>query len=270
MNKSYLKIFILGLFTIYIVGTSLHVCNADDLSTKQQDFYTSNDYALLINNQKISFKNWQLELRKLGINATHWFSPDAAIYRISSIDEFSKINNIPAKIYTTIREEEIASISSLSDEIRIAVYSFLKLKSISSSDEDYPLMAPADIAKSDALIAPIQAEIQLATCNATGLKRSGSEYMLRNILVNVILMESNGAIDPSTENWSAARENTVTSEITAAMNFLATSYNLNANLTPSFTYHYYLGRINSVAQTSYEPINRVADPMNEPGTSEGL
>lgn len=168
MNKRYFKFFIISLFTIYIAGTTLHASNADRLNTQLQDSYTNNDYALLINDQKINFKNWQLELRELSINATHWFPPDAAIYKISSIDEFSKINNIPAKIYKTLTEEEITSLSSFSDEIRIAIHSFLKLKSISFSDENYPLMAPVDIEKSDALIAPIQAEIQLGTCNATG------------------------------------------------------------------------------------------------------
>lgn len=80
-----------------------------------------------------------------------------------------------------------------------------------------------------------------------------SEFLLGAISVAVIFVESDGTIDPQTENWSASRESQCVSEIQNGLNWLA-NQNQDANL--SFTYHYYYGRTNSNAQTGYEPITR--------------
>ena len=125
----------------------------------------------------------------------------------------------------------------------------------------------------DALIPLIESESDqpLGTCNSTSLKYSGSEYMLGNISVNVILPESNGAIDASTENWTSVLETNVSGEITEGLNELRNLYTLYSSLKPSLTYHYYFGRTDSRAQTSYEPINRNAAPSyNNCSSGEGL
>ncbi|MFC1721883.1 FG-GAP repeat domain-containing protein [Patescibacteria group bacterium] len=89
-----------------------------------------------------------------------------------------------------------------------------------------------------------------------------SEYMAGDISVGVILPESTGAIDPSTENWTAAEEALVASEVQAGLNWWSARESL-ADI--SFTYHFYYGRTDSKAQTSYEPINRPADPLGTNG-----
>ncbi|OGF61980.1 MAG: hypothetical protein A2Y62_20905 [Candidatus Fischerbacteria bacterium RBG_13_37_8] len=266
MKTTIIKLFILSLSLFASFSFCFSHSNDNAQITKNPA-----NYALLINDQQMDFKNWQIELKKSGYYATHWFPPTAAIYKLISPDELTLKPPVPASIYTTIAPAEITELSNVSDELRIAVHSFLALTDMETSAKDtLPIMAPLDVEKTDALVPPIQHYIPSGTCNATFLKRSGSEYLLGNISVNVILPESNGAIDPSTENWSLTRENQVTSAITTAMNFYTSSYNLHTNLTPSFTYHYYLGRINALAQTSYEPIVRPSDNMNEPGTGEGL
>jgi hypothetical protein len=81
-----------------------------------------------------------------------------------------------------------------------------------------------------------------------------SEFMMGKVSVTVILPESNGAIDVQTENWDASREAKVLSEIQKAMDWWKEKGGRKANL--SFTYHFYPGRIDPRARTSYEPINR--------------
>ena len=75
-----------------------------------------------------------------------------------------------------------------------------------------------------------------------------SEFLLGDISVAVIFVESDGSIDPQTENWSSSRESQCVSEIQNGLNWI-TNQNPDANL--SFTYHYYYGRTNLNAQTGY-------------------
>ncbi|MEW6756662.1 MAG: hypothetical protein AB1347_00425 [Acidobacteriota bacterium] len=97
------------------------------------------------------------------------------------------------------------------------------------------------------------------TCSAGDLYLSNSEYMLGSASVSVILPESNGVTDTSTEDWNSTLESNVAAEIVQGLNDLSTYYSgftLPSGLQPSWTYHYYHGRTDSRAQTQYEPINR--------------
>ena len=231
-------------------------------------------YVLLVNNQKMEFKAWRGELESMGLTGPHWFPPEAAIIKLDSIIALKSIPaHIPALVYTSITDTEIQAMSKSSDSMRVASHAFKALiDSQSSFEQEDELMPDLIQQKNDALIPPAPKDKSIfGACNATQLKRSGAEYLLKGVSLNLILPESNGAIDASTENWvNSTRETTVTSEIVQAMNFLATNYNRHTALTPSFTYHYYFGRTDTRAQTSYEPINRAADPSTEPGTGEGL
>ncbi len=89
-----------------------------------------------------------------------------------------------------------------------------------------------------------------------------SEYMAGNISIAVILPESTGAIDAKTESWSSARESAVATEIQNGINWW---YDREPAAHMSFTFHFYNGRTDSRARTSYEPINRPADPYGGNG-----
>lgn len=78
-----------------------------------------------------------------------------------------------------------------------------------------------------------------------------SEFMAGRIAVGIILPESNGALDVSTENWTTNQINSVIAEIQNGMTWWA-ARNPNGNL--SFVYD-----IHSLVPTSYEPINRSSD-----------
>jgi len=72
-----------------------------------------------------------------------------------------------------------------------------------------------------------------------------SEYLIGSVAVGIILLESDGSIDPSTENWESDRENEVISRIDDGLDVLV-SYN---PFSFTFDVHYRV-------PTSYEPINR--------------
>jgi len=86
-----------------------------------------------------------------------------------------------------------------------------------------------------------------------------SEYMIGSVAVGVILPESNGAIDPNSENWTDTEKSNVTSEIQAAMSWWA-AREPNANL--SFTYDF-----NYAVPTRYEPITRTGPTGSPSGES---
>lgn len=87
-----------------------------------------------------------------------------------------------------------------------------------------------------------------------------SEFMIGRVAVGIITPESNGAIDPSAENWSATRQTQVVVEIQAGLQWWKDNVNAPSNLT--FVYDIHHG-----VATSYEPIARSAFPA---ASGEGL
>jgi len=86
-----------------------------------------------------------------------------------------------------------------------------------------------------------------------------SEYMIGDIAVGIILLESNGSIDVSTEDWTTIEESNVVSEIQAGLNWWAVR-EPNAKLT--FTYD-----IHTKVPTGYEPISHTGPTGNPSGES---
>lgn len=80
-----------------------------------------------------------------------------------------------------------------------------------------------------------------------------SEFMIGRVAVNIILPESDGSVDPSTEDWTDEEQDHVFSEIVAAMDWWA-AREPRANLT-------YIYDVKTLP-TSYEPINH---PFEEQG-----
>jgi hypothetical protein len=75
-----------------------------------------------------------------------------------------------------------------------------------------------------------------------------SEYMLGSVAVGIILPESNGAIDPNTENWTQLEMDNVTSEIIAGFNWHVSKADWRTlTFYTVFTYQ---------VPTGYEPITR--------------
>lgn len=93
-----------------------------------------------------------------------------------------------------------------------------------------------------------------------------SEYLIGSVAFSVIPLESDGSIDPQTENWNdggVSEIGTVRVEISQALNWWKSQ---NPNASVSFRGHPrpdFLWRVHQPVPISYEPINR-------PSTDEGL
>ncbi|MHB9048698.1 MAG: dockerin type I domain-containing protein, partial [Pirellulales bacterium] len=92
---------------------------------------------------------------------------------------------------------------------------------------------------------------------------SSAEYMLGDVYVTVVLLESNGGIDPNTENWTQSQIDRVKSKVLEGLSWwedTLRTYNATAPLhfIADFTY------ADFPVSTGYEPINRSA------ATEDGL
>lgn len=88
-----------------------------------------------------------------------------------------------------------------------------------------------------------------AELTAVGLNKSDytSDFLIGNVAVSVIFVESDGTQDPNTETWDNARKNQVLSEIMSGLDWW-TQQNTRSPL--SFTY------ISQTVTSRYEPITR--------------
>jgi hypothetical protein len=85
-----------------------------------------------------------------------------------------------------------------------------------------------------------------------------SEYLIGSVAVGLIFLESNGAIDPSTENWNTTEVTNVQNQINQAM-----SWWIGQNQWASLSYVF---DVHTAVPTSYEPIihpSAMTDPSYE-------
>lgn len=221
----------------------------------------------------VDFVTWRRGLGAAGAPVRHAFPPAGGLVVVEAGDLGALRLALPPGVayHETSPEGAIRDRLLATDAGRVLWHAQRRLLGLDGNISEGPPGLPLD---HDALAPPpVVVGPRLAGCTATQLKRTTSEYLLGSVSVNLILPESNGAIDTQTENWSAARETSVSSGVVQAMNDLAGYYagrSLVASLQPAFTYHTYFGRTVSAASTSYEPIVRNADPSNDPGSGEGL
>ena len=107
---------------------------------------------------------------------------------------------------------------------------------------------------------PGAAPSSAAPYGATSLNTS--EFLAGAVSVNVVLVESDGGIDPQTESWSAARESEVVARIVSGLEWIRMQEPQSAL---RFVYHVIPGRTDSRGRTAYEPIQRAADPTGANG-----
>lgn len=221
----------------------------------------------------MAFRIWEDELNSKGIILAHSFPPAGGILILDydytpNINEAIEISGTKVYIDLPYGEDEKRICSTQEGNILYNVFKrFLGLQEIK---EEFPEKLGAPLIN-DFFIPEIDKAENFGSCSSPYLKYSGSEYLLGKVSVNVILPESNGAIDPSTENWNSTLETTVITEIIEGLDELRNLYTNTASLKPVFTYHNFFGRTDTRAQTSYEPINRNAAPSyNNCTTGEGL
>lgn len=85
-----------------------------------------------------------------------------------------------------------------------------------------------------------------------------SEFMVGSVLVNVVLFESTGALDPSTENWTPALIQDTKDKIASAMDWWSTLLD-GENSVHHLDFQYNYQWADNPVPTKYEPIFRTAD-----------
>lgn len=85
-----------------------------------------------------------------------------------------------------------------------------------------------------------------------------AEYMLGTVTVTLVLMESNGQIDPSTEDWTPALINQVKQKVQEGLSWWKETL---ANVTSihGLDFIYDFRYADNPVPTRYEPINRISD-----------
>ena len=81
----------------------------------------------------------------------------------------------------------------------------------------------------------------------------GSEFMIGDVAVTVVLMESDGSIDPNIENWSTSRIERVKSEIVDGLNWWEDTFDLQGSLH-DLKFHIDFTYADNPVSTGYEPI----------------
>jgi hypothetical protein len=186
-------------------------------------------------------------VRASGGRVIHAFPPSALI--VASGDERLSGAGIRA-VYWSEAEETV--LESFDGVARRAASTWNHLLSLDASDVETRSVEGLQAALvGDAFVLPSREAVAASAQDSdpTPDIRQTSEFLIGRVAVGVVMPESDGSIDPSTEDWTAEERQAVMSEIAAALDWWATR-EPRANL--SFVYDDNSGK---PIQTSYEPIN---------------
>jgi hypothetical protein len=185
-------------------------------------------------------------VQNMGGRVTHVFPSAALIGQVPS--DMQPLTGISA-IYRQPVDE--VTLSSLPEETRRAAQAWNALLSPETSPEPMHGLEnlEADLV-GDALNPPPPIRAQSASSDPVPKYYQTSEYFIGRVAVGIVLPESDGSVDPSSEDWSEAERSLVLYEITAALDWWA-AREPNAHLT----FVYDDGTAAPIA-TSYEPISR--------------
>ena len=205
------------------------------------------------------FAGWRLELARAGILLRHAFPPAGGLWFPEQAPDLDSLDlRLPPGTRFAVGNPEAGLRSSLEGSFEGAILLNAHLVLSGLKEASLPPGPVPDRPLLDDAFLPDGPPPPLRTCSSGDLYLSNSEYMLGAASVSVILPESDGSMDPSTEDWTSSLESNVASEIVQGLNDLSTYYagfSLPSYLQPTWTYHFYYGRTDSRAQTRYEPIN---------------
>ena len=211
-------------------------------------------------------------IESIGGTITHRFPPHVLIGNISA-NQYSNLVGRKNIVEITTKPKDISTVSGYGKTTEIAInvwnnnYMGLAAKqglvSITGAPEPGPIIGdmlmlyvPENATyeqngKLSPQSADMVSELPLQTLPYGAGFLDTSEYMIGDVAVGIILLESNGTIDANMENWTSAEESNVVSEIQAGLNWWAVR---EPNATLTFTYDIHIR-----VPTSYEPITRSND-----------
>jgi hypothetical protein len=215
-----------------------------------------------------AFQKEVATLSQSGLRVTHLFPPSAIIVEETEGHAAGGGPTVKAVYREALKSNEADRLQGTTRQVADAwnIAFFGTAPAAAPVEEGAP--------ENDALEVPQEANgpvgLNGLACTPDAPSKMVSEYMLGSISLNVILPESTGALDASTEDWDAAREAQVLAGVMAGAQWLLDHGPKGPGVALSFTYHLYSGRTDVRAATVYEPIGRSADCTHEPGAGEGL
>jgi len=166
-----------------------------------------------------------------------------------------QLKNLPGVAGIFTQAVELATMDIYGPAVRgfaAAWNSLVMPQAVVSNENLLPQAHPDD--PHDALTAPDMPSIQTLRVSGGVSIKPGyyqtSEYMAGSVAVGIVLIESDGSVDPSTENWTSDEKQLVFNELMAALNWWA---KLEPRAHLSFVYD---DHFSNPLPSSYEPITR--------------
>jgi hypothetical protein len=186
-------------------------------------------------------------LERIGGHATHVFPPAALIGKVPP-----GVPPMDGVVSVHRQAVDAASLAALPGDARRAAELWnAMLAPPPPSDETLSASELEAELVGDALVAPMPpVALQSSDADPTPGYFETSQYLVGRVAVGIVLPESSGGVDPSTENWTADERALVRRELIAALDWWA-ARQPNAHLT----FVYDDGTAAPIA-TAYEPIGR--------------
>jgi hypothetical protein len=184
----------------------------------------------------------------------HTFSQQAIIAKIPAGLE-QQLATLPGVALAVTQPVELSTVDVYGPEARRYAGVWNSLITPPSENSELGLMTAEHPAEElpDAFIAPDLPTgdgLGVASTSVTPGYYQTSDYMAGSVAVGIILVESDGSVDPSTENWATDEKQLVFNEIVAALNWWT---NLEPRANLSFVYD---DHFSHPLPTGVEPITR--------------
>ena len=219
------------------------------------------DLALILLDGTTPYTAAVRQLKAASVCIRHVFPPNVLIGQMPSnlMPEVLASAGVTAVYREAVNSDQLAAHGPSAQKASRAWNDMLAaLSPQSDANQITVAQAGADLV-GDALTPPDLPDGEAMTATSAGDEPSyyqTSEFMIGSVAVGIILPESDGSNDPSTEDWTQEEREQVYSEIVAATNWWAVQEPA-ANLTFVYDDHF-----SQPVPTSYEPISR---PQSDQG-----
>ena len=181
---------------------------------------------------------------------SHQFPPDAFIASLSAPSNLDVVESLRLQIFTG--PVDLAITQDWPGPARQAAIIWNTLQESSADQDESHHLHPLDagsFGEPDAFEAPlVEDQNRMNSYDSTPSFYESSQFLIGSVAVGIVLPESTGQADPSSENWTADEKALVVSEIVSAMDWWA---NLEPGAQLSFVYDNIAG---NTMPTSVEPI----------------
>lgn len=182
-------------------------------------------------------------------------APNSLFVDLPTTDTANWIGQAGIAIIATTQVDADAIAIQYGEQASLAARAWNQM--LSTAREPDSSAPPGRVPRDDVLIPPDHSPREPTTPNAPPTSSQTSEFLYGNVQVDVFLPESNGTINPNTEDWTTTMRDNVVTEVTAGVTWWANAATQggrpSANLTFNLTFHTPFNEPSIVA-TGYEPI----------------